>query len=379
MNRHINGYNDDYYIFKVCFNNDEHIQYMQRGLNHIFKFGDEIRLYTYDGYIIMPDTAQTIFEEYNEDDVLSIDEKGILFHLFRSESEDNAIVFTMQCNSNCVMCPCSELSRKNGFLSSAEYIKELLHYIPDYAGYLTLTGGEPTLLKDDFFTVMKYIQETRPNTHFQLLTNGRAFGDYAFTKRFVECLPESIELGIPIYGYNECSHDSITQAKGSFKQTVVGIHNLLHYNIDVEIRIVLTKLNIDFIDKVAAYIIKYLNGVRCVNLMGLELMGNAAKNMDEVWLPYDVMFQKAEKAIRLLIKHGMDVKLYNFPLCAVKKEYWVLCSKSISDYKIEYDDFCSSCQVKEICGGVFDSTKRMAKITGKPIIEELVERDVMSV
>ena len=73
----------------------------------------------------------------------------------------------------------------------------------------------------------------------------------------------------------------------------------------------------------------------------------------------------------------MDVKLYNFPLCAVKKEYWVLCSKSISDYKIEYDDVCSQCKVKEICGGIFDSTKRMAKITGKPILENLIESDVM--
>ena len=72
MNRHISGYNDDYYIFKVCFNNDEHIRFMQTGLNHIFKLGDEIRLYTYDGYIIMPESAEIIFDEFNEDDVLSI-------------------------------------------------------------------------------------------------------------------------------------------------------------------------------------------------------------------------------------------------------------------------------------------------------------------
>ncbi len=368
MNRHISGYNDDYYIFKVCFSNDEHIRFMQTGLNHIFKLGDEVRLYTYDGYIIMPKTAQKLFDEFNEDDVLSINEMGIISHLYRSDSDDNAIVFTMQCNSNCVMCPCSETSRKKGFLSSAEYIKELLRYIPEHARYLTLTGGEPTLLKDDFFVVMEYIKQTRGNTHFQLLTNGRVFGDYSFTKMFVECLPQSIELGIPLYGYNEETHDSITRSPGSFKQTVIGIHNLLHHNIDVELRIVLTKQNIDYIEKVVAYIVKYLSGVRCVNFMGLELMGNAAKNMDMVWLPYDVMFQKAEKAIKMLIEHGMDVKLYNFPLCAVKKEYWVLCAKSISDYKIEYDDLCSECKVREICGGIFDSTKRMAKFIGKPIV-----------
>ena len=367
MNRYISGYNDDYYIFKVCFSHEEHISYMQTGLNHIFQLDSEIRLYTYDGYIIMPDCSKTIFDEFNEDDVLSIDEKGIISHLFRSGSDDNAIVFTMQCNSNCVMCPCSELSRKNGFLSSSAYIKELLRYIPEQVRYLTLTGGEPTLLKDDFFVVMKHLKDTRKNTHFQLLTNGRVFGDYSFTKKFIESIPEDIELGIPVYGYNEVTHDAITQSVGSFKQTIVGIHNLLHHNIDVELRIVLTKQNIEYVEKVATYIVKYLSGVRCVNFMGLELMGNAAKNIDKVWLPYDAMFQKAESAINLLINHGMDVKLYNFPLCAVKEEYWNLCSKSISDYKIQYDDTCAQCYVKEICGGVFGSTKRMINFVGEPI------------
>ena len=65
----------------------------------------------------------------------------------------------------------------------------------------------------------------------------------------------------------------------------------------------------------------------------IKLMGNAAKNMKDVWLPYKDMFEKSEKAIRLLIKHGIDVQLYNFPLCSVKREYWDICSKSISDYK----------------------------------------------
>ncbi len=369
MNRYIRGYDDDYYIFKVGFNEEEHIEYMKTGLNHIYKKDEEIRLYTYDGYIAMPNSAESIFEDFCEHDVLSIDERGLLYPLYRANSDDNAVVLTMQCNSNCIMCPCSENSRKNGFISSADYIKELLRYIPENANYITLTGGEPTLLKDDFFEIMEHIKNTRKHTHFQLLTNGRAFGDYSFSREFVKHLPESIELGIPLYGYNEETHDLITQTKGSFRQTVIGIHNLLHYDVTIEIRIVLTKLNIDYIEKVAAYIIKYLPGVRCVNLMGLELMGNAAKNKNDVWLPYDEMFEKAEKAIMLLITHGIDTQLYNFPLCAVKKEYWDICSRSISDYKIQYDEACSECVVKEICGGVFDSTKRMTNFIGKPICE----------
>lgn len=265
------------------------------------------------------------------------------------------------------MCPCSEVSRRTSEICSLEELQELIRYIPRTAPFLTITGGEPTLLKNDFFGLLKTLQYDFDETKFLLLTNGRAFSDYSFTQRLVECLPNNIRIGIPIYGYNEETHDTITQTEGSFKQAVIGIHNLLHYNIETELRIVLTKQNINNMEKIAKYIIKYFRGIACVNFMGLELMGNAAKNKDKVWLPFDEAFQKSKKAIRLLIANGIDTQLYNFPLCSVEPAYREICAKSISDYKVEFGDECDECDLKEICGGVFDSTKRVIKFKGKPI------------
>lgn len=246
-------------------------------------------------------------------------------------------------------------------------MQELIRYIPGTAPFLTITGGEPTLLKDDFFGLLKTLQYEFDETRFLLLTNGRAFADYDFTQRFVNCIPNNIRVGIPIYGYNEETHDVITQTNGSFKQAVIGIHNLLHYNIETEIRIVLTKQNIDNTEKIARYIIKYFRGIACVNFMGLELMGNAAKNRDKVWLPYEEAFEKSKKAIKLLIANGIDTQIYNIPLCSVETAFWEICAKSISDYKVEFSDECSECDLKSICGGVFDSTKRVINFKGKPI------------
>ena len=101
--------------------------------------------------------------------------------------------------------------------------------------------------------------------------------------------------------------------------------------------------------------------------MGLEMTGNSAKNKDLVWLPYDEMFNKAENASKFLISNGVDVQIYNFPLCSVSPAYWDICEKSISDYKIEYSVECQKCDLKAICGGVFNSTKRVTNFTGKPI------------
>lgn len=366
---YLKNYKDDYYIFKVSHSLEKHIEYMISGINHMYEDNGVVKLYTPDGYIVLDESARDILSLYQEKDVLSVNEYGIIYCEYNSLSGDNALILTMQCNSNCIMCPCSEASRRNGRLCSANELISIMNYMPEDVEHLTLTGGEPTLLKEDFFEFLTHIQNTRSGTHFQLLTNGRAFSDYRFTERFISCLPDSIDVGIPIYGYNSETHDSITRADGSFKEAIIGIHNLLHYHIDVEVRIVLTKMNIEYLDKIAAYIVKYLPGVNKVAFMGLELMGNAAKNMAEVWIPYEEASKKSEKAVNRLIANGINVQLFNMPLCKVPENLWNVCAMSITDYKVQYNEECANCAVKNICGGIFESTKRMAKIDTQPIIK----------
>ena len=366
---YLKNYEDDYYIFKVCHSLEKHVEYMISGTNHMYDDNGTVKLYTSDGYIVLDPSAKDILFGYLDDDVLAINECGIVYCVYNSLSGDNALVFTMQCNSNCIMCPCSEITRRNGQLSSADELITVMKYMPANVAHLTLTGGEPTLLKEDFFKVLIYAQNNRSATHFQLLTNGRAFADYRFTQRFISCLPDSVDVGIPIYGYNSQTHDAITRTPGSFKETIIGIHNLLHYHIDVEVRIVLTKMNVDYLDKVAAYIVKYLPGVYKVAFMGLELMGNAARNMEEVWVPYEIAAQKSQRAINYLIANGINVQLFNIPLCKVPRELWNICAMSITDYKVRYNEECEGCAVKSICGGIFDSTRRMAELKTQPIVE----------
>ena len=51
-------------------------------------------------------------------------------------------------------------------------MQELIRYIPRTAPFLTITGGEPTLLKEDFFGLLKTLQYDFDETRFLLLTNG---------------------------------------------------------------------------------------------------------------------------------------------------------------------------------------------------------------
>lgn len=227
--------------------------------------------------------------------------------------------------------------------------------------HITITGGEPFLIGKSIFDLLYFLRENLPNTSYLLLTNGRIFSNKEYLNLFKQTCPRTLKLGIPIHGYNSETHDCITQAKGSFIQTFNGLLNLLSIGAKIELRIVVSKLNANFITDIAKLITENFLGVGCVKFIGLEMTGNAAKNKNRVWISYPDSFRASKEAIDLLIGAGIDVGLYNFPLCAVDKKYRSLCEKSISDYKIRYVEQCEKCYQKDACGGMFAGTVRHSK------------------
>ena len=141
----------------------------------------------------------------------------------------------------------------------------------------------------------------------------------------------------------------------------------MNAGVDVEIRIVVSKLNCDNLYNIAEFILKYLNKAFVVNFVGLEMCGNAARNRQDVWIDYSSAFIKMKEAVNILCNQNIKVGIYNFPLCAVDKGYWHLCKKSISDYKIVYYKQCEDCDVYSICGGIFKSTYLLENPEVRPI------------
>lgn len=329
--------------------------------------------------IIYPDNVSFDVEEQDIDrlkktseyDVFEIYCNGAAYQYYNNSLLDNTILVTNRCNSNCIMCPTPEIIRKTQQQYSAEQLINIVKYFPSDACHITITGGEPFLVKKDMFRLLSFLKSHMNNTNYLLLTNGRAFCSKEYTDLFAISKPSRIKLGIPIHGYNEQTHDHITQAKGSFVQTIAGLKNLIHINAVIEIRIVVSKLNHSFIDKIAELIVNELKGISCVKIMAMEMTGNAAKNRDLVWIDYPDAFSACKEAIEILVSNGIDVGLYNFPLCSVDRRFWDICEKSISEHKIRYAPQCSECKVKDACGGVFSGTIRLAKEKMKPIGDTL--------
>lgn len=305
--------------------------------------------------------------EVKEHDIITISENGMIIRTHYSYGSEVDIFVTNHCNSNCIMCPLSEYSRKKKSPQYNQWLMKYIQALPREVGFINVTGGEPTLAGEYFIDVMDTLREKFQKSGFQLLTNGRSAADFRFLKNVLHHCPSGMLFAIPLHSCIPEIHDEITQSKGSFVQTDQGIKNLLKLNQRVEVRIVLSKVSIETAEKTAEYIIENYKGLTTVNFVAMEMMGNAVINREKVWIDYDSIFVKIRTAIDQLIKNGFDVKLYNFPLCMIKKGYWHIAAKSISGYKIQYQDDCLLCEAKDICGGFFSSTKKLMNPKVYPI------------
>lgn len=316
----------------------------------------------------LSEKAMDTLSQLNEFDVIEFyaDDR---FRIVYEDCPDGATLFvTNQCNSNCIMCPCSIPSRRQRDTISVNRLCDYLEYMPTDIRHLVITGGEPTLIRKDMFRILQKIRgHFEDFTHYLFLTNGRAFSSQWYLNQFMENAPQNLYFGIPLYGYSAETHDPITQTPGSFAQTVYGLKGLLSYGCNIELRIVVSKLNLAYMDQLASFIGSELRGINRVNIMATEMMGAAARNRELVWVDYAESFKASTQAIQTLMSAGIDVSLYNFPLCKVEPGYRSLCAKSISSYKIRYYDSCQECEVRELCGGVFRSTLALEKMVLTPV------------
>jgi len=302
-------------------------------------------------------------------DFIYLDEESKEVVLLESSDVPDRVLFlTGQCNSNCIMCPYTHKWRTKAKASDFALLKRFVDLMNPYAEYVCVTGGEPTLLGEGFLTLLSHIKQHFVNPLVHILTNGRVFYYPDFVEDYMNvCSPNTL-LGIPIYGHNAQTHDYITQTPGSFLQTQEGIQNLLHKKSRIEIRIVVSALNATSLLHIGAYIIEKLSSVHIVSIMGIEMMGSAFIHKEIVWIDFDELKSALYDLCLMLIENGIQVQLYNFPLCKLHPSLWGIAKKSISSNKVEYFPICDTCTVKDSCGGFFNSTIHMPSVTAQPVI-----------
>ena len=285
-------------------------------------------------------------------DIISIGSDGNINTLYRVNSFQNTLLVTERCNSNCLMCS-QPPKDKEDIPYHFGIHKQLIPLIPKDCIELGISGGEPTLMGELFFELLMLLKVELPNTEIHVLSNGRSFAWNHLAERLGEINHKGLMLGIPVYADFYQVHDYIVQAENAFYQTMQGLHNLARYDQRIEIRIVLHKQSIPRLTRLAKYIYKNLPFVEHVAFMGLEYIGYAPHNINDLWIdPYNYQNELGE-AVEFLAGQGMHVSIYNTPLCVLPESLWMYARKSISDWKNDYLPECTSCSKMNDCGGLF--------------------------
>ncbi len=325
----------------------------------------------------MPETAvihsAPHLEYLSDGDVVRLSPDGSISVLYRRFSHYNTILTTERCNSFCLMCSQPPKTADDSY--RVGMILRLLELIDQAAVELIISGGEPTLLGDNFLDIIEKARVTLPRTGLHVLTNGRLFKSKDFARRLANIGHHDLMLGIPLYSDVPELHDYVVQASNAFDETIEGFYNLAATGVRLELRVVLHRQTYERLPRLAEFVTRNLPFIEHVALMGLEMFGFTPRNLDVLWIDPVDYAAELEEATLMLATRGMNVSIYNHQLCTIPRSLWPYARKSISDWKNVYLDVCASCGVKDFCGGFFQSaTKRhsahiapCAALTGKSL------------
>jgi hypothetical protein len=96
--------------------------------------------------------------------------------------------------------------------------------------------------------------------------------------------------------------------------------------------------------------------------MGLEIIGFAKSNLEALWVAPNEYEEELACAVDLLARSGIRVSIYNHPLCLVPERVRRFAISSISDWKNDYPESCSSCLLIKECGGFFSWNLQIVQI-----------------
>jgi MoaA/NifB/PqqE/SkfB family radical SAM enzyme len=213
--------------------------------------------------------------------------------------------------------------------------------------YVAITGGEPTIRKD-LPEIIQYIHDKHPFSEIKLLSNGRMFSYRGYAKEIAK-KPIS-KFIIPVHAHCFELHDFIARSKGSFKQCINGVKNLLNLNSSVEIRMVIHGMNYPFIRETVELIRKMSSRIPIV-LLYFDLIGSGSINKERLVVKMKKVVPYIEDT---LDQHRQAIEIYHFPRCLFRKEYRDnIKGQTVEDRRIVFLDRCKECKERKLCAGIW--------------------------
>ncbi|MBS7708109.1 His-Xaa-Ser system radical SAM maturase HxsC [Chelatococcus asaccharovorans] len=317
--------------------------------NQAYLIGREgsLRDYDFQGFSLRIDAPDN--ERLDGDVVLLLPQQNIAHRLIRAGSNHNTFLVTERCDQLCAMC---SQPPKRHHVDLFPLFEQAAKLAPRGAT-VGLSGGEPTLYKQQLFRFLRVVHEERPDLRFHILSNGQHFNNADLET--MRSLPhDQILWGIPLYAPDAVVHDEIVGKAGAFDALMAGFTLLLKAGAAIELRTVVMTTNAQDLPELAHFIATNLPYCSTWAIMQLEPIGYGRKNWDRLFFDSSVSFTPISRAINIAAARGIDASLYNFPLCTVPSAYRSFAPSTISDWKRKYLSFCDECSLRRICGGFFE-------------------------
>lgn len=305
----------------------------------------------------------------HEGDIVRIDGKGNIHILWETESTHNVFLLTEACNCKCIMCPQPVQHHNSVLLHEANQVLNLLKH--RRIEQMCITGGEPTLLNDNFIQFLRKCIQEHPLAHIDILTNGKSFSNQEFTKKVAQVATNNVCFCVSLHSEIDTLHDYLAGTDGSFLATQHGLYNLAEYGCKIEIRHVVNKINAIRLRSFAEHMYNYFPFCVHYVFMGMELYGNAAYNKNIIDISPKEYKNELRDAVLYLHRRGLPVSIYNIPLCLCDPKVRKFACQSISSWKNTYMDICNECNVKMKCAGFFSTSMSLPSNHIEPIKEDL--------
>lgn len=219
---------------------------------------------------------------------------------------------TMACNERCPFCNVPVEDYAEPTPSEEEVQRELDAFVASGERTLTLSGGEPTLLRQ---RLLKVIREARSRgvLFVELQTNAILIDErYAdelvkagLTSAFVSLLSDVKAL-----------HDELAGLAGAFELCLRGIDALLDAGIAVTLNPVIARLSQTRVASYIDFVHERLPRVTSISLSAVQPHGRAARS-PELMPDYDVLAAEIRRAQERARAHGLLVvnPYCGLPLC----------------------------------------------------------------
>lgn len=296
-----------------------------------------------------------LFDAYDQGDIIWVDShQKLLRSILSRRANSNTLLVTERCDNRCSFCSQPPNDYPDAELYHRATLALLNYHTEDYVG---VSGGEPTLNRNAFLSMMRILQDNGNQTKLHVLTNGRSFSDAVFLASLDEYLKgRDLVWGIPLYGHTQKLHDSLVGAYGAFLETVEGLLNLATVGQSIELRIIPVQENLCHLGHLIDFVAAFLPFVSIISVMNLEPKGWARNNYERLATGVREQSPWLLRMIEAANTRGVAIRLFNYPLCLLPVDVRPYAYQSISDWKNYYLEKCNSCELRKDCGGFFTSS-----------------------